>query len=206
MASLTPVWTDNVSVIPAQTVAFGNVVRGTLDLRLNYGAMLFVRRGRKGTAAPSTSIKVQIRRVIDNGGAGGLHPGAVIPLASSTTTGHATTVNVDSAAGQPVLNVASVTGFVAGDIVCLYDAAFARLEFARVSKVAASTLVMDAPLGFAHTAAQADNVTRIADVFAPVWLHGGALWEVVVDYGASTSGADYVAQALAQVYDSDTIA
>ena len=205
MGNLRPVWVDNVSVIAAQTVAFGNVVRGTLDLRLNYGAMLFVRLGRKGTAAPSTSIKVQIRRVINNGGAGGLHPGAVIPLASSTTTGHATTVNVDSAAGQPILNVASVTGFVAGDLVCLYDAAFARLEFARVSKVAASTLVMDAPLGFAHTAAQADNVTRIADVFAPVWLHGGALWEVIVDYGSPSSGADYVCQALAQVYESDTI-
>ena len=75
-----------------------------------------------------------------------------------------------------------------------------------MSKVVASTLVMDSPLGFAHTAAQADNVTRQADVFSPVWLHGGALWEAVIDYGAATSGADYVAQALAQVYDSDTIA
>ncbi len=205
MASLVPVWVDNVSVIPAQPIAFGNTVRGTLDLRLRYGGMLFVRLGRKGTTAPNVSIKAQVRRLVNNGGAGGAHPGAVVPLASSTTTGHATTVNVDSAAGQPVLNVASVTGFVAADLVCIYDAAFARLEFARVSKIAASTLVMDAPLGFAHTAALADNVTRIADVFAPVWLHGGALWEVVVDYGASTSGADYVCQALAQVYESDTI-
>ena len=206
MPGVTPVWTDNVAVIPAATIAFGNTVRGTIDLRTKFGAMLMVRLGRKGSTAPSASIKVQIRRILNNGAAGGLHPGAVVPLASSTLSGQATTVNVDSAAGQPVLNVASVTTFCAGDIVCIYDAAFARLEFARVSKVVASTLVMDAPLGFAHTAAQADNVTRVADVFSPVWLHGGALWEVVIDYGAATSGADYIGQALAQVYESDTIA
>src|SRR5688500_693386 len=143
MASVTPVWTDNVAVISASTVAFGNTLRGTVDLRAKFGAMLMVRLGRKGTAAPSTSIKVQIRRVLNNGGAGGAHPGAVVPLASGTTTGHATAVTGDSAAGQPVLNVASVTGFVAGDIVFNYDAALNRLEFARVSKIAASTLVMD---------------------------------------------------------------
>jgi len=205
MPSVTPVWTDNLAVIAPVTISAGNTARATLDLRAKFGAMLFIRLGRKGSAAPSVSIKVQIRRVVNNGAAGGAHPGAVVPLASGTTTGAATTVNADSAAGQPVLNVASVTGFVAGDIVCLYDAAFARLEFARVSKVVASTLVMDSPLGFARTAAQADNVTRQADVFAPVWLHGGALWEAVIDYGAATSGADYVAQALAQVYESDTI-
>ena len=206
MASLRPVWIDNVSVIAAQTVAFGSVVRATLDLRLNYGAMLFVRLGRKGTAAPSVAMKVQIRRMLNNGAAGGEHPGAVIPLSGTNSTGHATTVNADSAAGQHVLNVASVTGFLPSDLICIYDLTFARLEFARVSKVSGSTLVLDSPLGFTHTAAQADNVTRQADVFAPVWLHGGALWEVIVDYGFPSSGADYVCQAFAQVYDSDTIA
>ena len=182
MASVVPVWTDNVSVIPAQTVAFGNIVRGTLDLRQKFGAMLFVRLGRKGTAAPPVSIKVQIRRMLNNGAAGGQHPGASIPLSGTTSTGHATAVNADSAAGQSILNVASVTGFLPNENICIYDAALSRLEFARVSHVAGSTLVLDSPLGFAHTAAQADNVTRQADVFSPAWLHGGALWEVIVDY------------------------
>src|SRR5687767_2262754 len=111
MATVVPVWTDNVSVIAPVTIAFGNAARGTIDLRAKFGAMLMVRLGRKGSTAPSAAIKVQIRRVLDNGAAGGLHPGAVAPLASGTTSGAATTVNADSAAGQPVLNVASVTGF-----------------------------------------------------------------------------------------------
>ena len=49
-------------------------------------------------------------------------------------------------------------------------------------------------------------MTRIADVFPQIWLQGGSLWELVVDYGAASSGADYVIEAKAQTYDSDTIA
>ena len=206
MATATPVWTDNVSVIAAATLAAGSKTRGTIDLRAKFGAMLFLRLGRKGATAPASAIQAQIRRVLNNDGAGGIHPGAPIPLAGSTTTGQSTTVSADSASGQNVLNVASVTNFAAGDVICIYDSGFARLEFHRVSKVSGSTLVLDDNLGYSHTAAQADNVTRIADVFAPVWLNGGSLWEIVVDYGASATGSDYVVECRAQTYDSDTIA
>ena len=46
----------------------------------------------------------------------------------------------------------SVTGFLPSDVPFIYDAAFARLEFARISKFACFTLVMDSPLGFPRTA------------------------------------------------------
>ena len=206
MATATPNWTDNVSIIAASTLAAGNKTRGTLDLRSKFGAFLFVRLGRKGSTAPASAIQVQVRRVLNNDAAGGIHPASPVPLAGSVSTGQATTVNADSASGQSVLNVASVTNFAAGDVICIYDSGFTRLEFQRVSKVSGSTLVLDDNLGYTHTAAQADNVTRIADVFPPIWLHGGTLWEVVVDYGASGSGADYVVQVLGQTYDSDTVA
>ena len=205
MASAAPVWTDNASVITAATLAAGNKTRGTIDLRSKFGAFLFVRLGRKGATAPGSAIQVQVRRVLNNDAAGGIHPGAAIPLAGGTGTGQSTTVNADSNSGQNVLNVASVTNFAAGDIICLYDASFARLEFHRVSKVSGSTLVLDDNLGYTHTAAQADNVTRMADVFAPLWLHGGSLWEIVVDYGGTGTGSDYVVEAKAQTYDSDAI-
>ena len=131
MATATPVWTDIVSVIATATLAAGNKTRGTLDLRSKFGAMLFLRLGRKGATAPASSIQAQIRRVLNNDAAGGIHPGAPIPLAGSTSTGQATTVNSDSASGQNVLNVASVTNFAAGDLICIYDASFNRLEFHR---------------------------------------------------------------------------
>ena len=74
MATATPSWTDNVSVISATTLAAGSKTRGTLDLRSKFGAFLFVRLGRKGSTAPGSAIQVQVRRVLNNDGAGGIHP------------------------------------------------------------------------------------------------------------------------------------
>jgi len=205
MQLVTPIWSDGVAVIPATTLSFGNSLRGTLDLRAAFGGMLFVKIGRKGTAAPSSSIKVRVRRLLRNDAPGGAYPAVLQPLIGNVNAGQATTVNADSAAGQAVLHVASTVSFGVEDLLGIYDAAFTRLEFALVSKVIAGALVLDRPLGFAHLAVDADNVTKQADVFAPLQLHGGALWEVIVDYGAATSGADYVVESEAQKYDHDSI-
>jgi hypothetical protein len=51
MATVTPVWTDDVSVIAATTLAAGNKTRGTIDLRSKFGAFLFVRRRRFGRSS-----------------------------------------------------------------------------------------------------------------------------------------------------------
>ena len=110
MATATPNWTDNVSVIAAATLAAGNKTRGTIDLRSKFGAFLFVRMGRKGSTAPASAIQVQVRRVLNNDGAGGIHPASPVPLAGSVSTGQATTLNADSASGRSMLNVASVLG------------------------------------------------------------------------------------------------
>src|SRR5436305_15346721 len=115
MATATPNWTDNVSVIAAATLTAGNKTRGTIDLRSKFGAFLFVRLGRKGATAPGSAIQVQIRRVLNNDAAGGIHPGAAIPLASGTSTGQATTVKPGSARGPNGLKVGSVTNFPPGD-------------------------------------------------------------------------------------------
>src|SRR2546421_8152965 len=104
MATATPNWTDNVSVIAAATLASGTRTRGTIDLRSKFGAFLFVRLGRKGSTAPGSAIQVQIRRVLNNDGAGGIHPASASPLQSGTTTGQSTTVALDSSSGQNSLN------------------------------------------------------------------------------------------------------
>src|SRR5947207_341364 len=135
MATATPNWTDNVSVIAAATLAAGNKTRGTIDLRSKFGAFLFVRLGRKGSTAPASAIQVQVRRVLNNDGAGGIHPASPMPLAGSVSTGQATTVNADSASGQSVLNVASVTNFAAGHRRCLCDSSLTPLEVQPVSTV-----------------------------------------------------------------------
>ena len=83
MATATPNWTDNVSVIAAATLAAGNKARGTIDLRSKFGAFLFVRLGRKGSTAPGSAIQALARRVLNNDGAGGIHPASPMPLSGS---------------------------------------------------------------------------------------------------------------------------
>src|SRR5438874_7772562 len=121
MSNITAVWSDAISVIPATTIAPGTGwVRGTLDLRGKFGAVIYVMLGRKGATAPSSAIQVHIRRVPDNAAPGAGSPVSIFPLSSNTATGQATTVNADSAAGQRTLNVANTTGFSIGDSVCIY--------------------------------------------------------------------------------------
>lgn len=205
-STVTPTWTDNVSVIAATTVANTGTARGTIDLRSKAGAYITIWIGRKGTTAPGASILGLIRRVLNNGTATPGGTSTPVSFSSGTAAINQTTINADASAAATSIVVASGTGFVAGDQICIYDSGFTRLEFARVSRVSGTTLYLDAPILYAHTAAQADNVSRQADFFGPVWIAGGSLVEVVVDYGTTATGSDVVVLAKAQTYDSDSIA
>ena len=71
-----------------------------------------------------------------------------------------TTVDVNSAAGQKVLSVAATTGFVAGQSVVVNHEG-ARNEVHEIASVqAAVSLTMVDNLKYAHTLAQADEVSR----------------------------------------------
>lgn len=212
--TVTPVYTDNVSVVAAQVLARGSRARGTLDLRTKYGAWLFVKIGRGGTTALTNGVDVLVRRVLNNdvAAAGARHPGGIQLTMSAPTTAcnGNTTVAGTSAAGQNEVITASVANFAAGDLICVQDAGggVTRLEWARVSKTTISAgtgLTLDAPLHFAHTLAQGDTVRNKADALSPVWMDGGALWEVCFDYGDDAAGDSATVQALAQTMDSQTI-
>jgi len=208
----TPVYTDNVSVIAAATLARLGTARGTIDLRTKYGAWLFFKIGRGGTTALTNGIDILVRRVLNNDVAtpGGRHPAGVqLAMAAPTTACNGnTTVAATSAAGQNEILTAGVANFAAGDLICITDAAFTRLEWSRVSKltVAVGTgLTLSAPLQYTHTLAQADTVRNKADVLFPLWIDGGSLWEVIFDYGDDAAGDNAIVQVLAQSFDSQTI-
>lgn len=209
MPTITPGWTDNVNVVSAAVLALGSTARGTLDLRTKKGADLFIKIGRGGTTGLTNGVNVLIRPVLNNdtATAGGAHPGG-IDLLSSTVAAVGTTVSSDSAAGQAVLTVASGTGIVAGDLLCIQDSGggVTRLEWQRVSKISGGTVTLDRFLQFAHTAAQADTVRDQSDVFPPIPIRGGTLWEVIFDYGDDAAGESVTVQCKAQTYDSDTVA
>lgn len=200
----TPTWTDNVNVVAAAGLAYGAATRGTLDLRGKLGARLFLRVGMKGTTVPSNGVDALVRSVLNDDVAtpGGANPACLWPLKHNPTgTVGSTTVNSDSNSGQAALSVASSSNFAAGDVICVYDASYTRLEWHRVSKVAAGVLTLDRNLQYTHTAAQADAVTNKASCWE-VMVEGGSLLAVVFDYGDDTSGSDVLVQAKAQTFDS----
>ena len=201
----TPSFTDSVAVVAKQVLARGSTVRGTIDLTAKYGAWLHCGIGRGGTTALTNGVDVRIRRTIGSDGAGGRHPGDLTSLLSQTAAASSTMIGLDSSAGSATLNVASISGFAAGDILCIQDSGggVTRLEFARISKTSALVLTLDEPLTYSHTLAQLDTVRNKADVFAPIWLPGGALCSVVFDYGDDSAGESVTVFATAQTYNSD---
>jgi hypothetical protein len=147
------------------------------------------------------------------GGSAGtrINPGGNNVRASSIAAAGASTAvaTTNVAIGDTVINVTSGTGFAAGDVIKIEDGSggtFTRLEFARVSKVVTNALYLDAPVQFAHTTAQADTVVNGADVFAPIWLPGGSLWELIFDFGAAGSGGPLTVECVADVYTNDVSA
>lgn len=212
--TVTPTFTDNVSVVAAAVLAKGSTARGTVDLRLKFGAYLFLKIGRGGTTAITAAVRVQIRRMLNNGAAstvGGVHPGGIALLSSTEACNYNSTVNVNAGAGDVELKTVNITNAAVDDIICIQDAGggVTRLEWARISKLTVGSgtgVTLDSPLLFAHTSVQADTVRNKADAFAPIWLGGGSLWEVIFDYGSEASAESVTIQAMAQTYDSDSIA
>jgi hypothetical protein len=206
MSTTTPSFTDPTTVVADGTLAKGSISSGTLNLAAKFGAWLFLAIGKGGTTGLSNGCAVLVRRTLNAGGT--IHPCLPSRQQNTTTVNGNTTVNSTSNSGQNVLNVASVTNFAAGDVICIQDSGggVTRLEFARVSKVSGSTLVLDDNLQYTHTAAQADTVRNKADVFTPLWLAGGCTWEVIFDNGAETTADNITIRAQAQTYNSDTTA
>ena len=203
MPNTTPVVTDNLTVFAVQPLARGSSLSTTLAWATKFGGWLMIRIGRQDTTALGTGISVRINRTFNANAVG--HPASVAPLIGQTVAAAQTTVNSLSSSGQNLLNVASVTGFNAGDFITVKDGvgSYSRWEVGRVIKTAAGVLTLDRNLQFSHTSAQADKVTNAADIFPPIRVEGGCTLEVILDYGAAGSGSTTDAEVLAQSYDSD---
>lgn len=212
----TPVWTDAVVVIAPtlmKSVAGGTPirVRGTIDLRGKFGARLFCKLGRLATTVLANAINVYVRPVLNNGVVGSnlpfTHPTGSMFQSQVAVTVCPTVATTNRAAGDFLLTLSATTSIVAGDVVCISDSGgttFTRTEFKTVESVSSPTLTFTEGLDYAHTTAQADICSRLADVFSPVFLSGGSLWEVIFDYGQVATGGDVVVMAHAQTYDSNS--
>jgi hypothetical protein len=194
-----------------QVIAKGALARGTLDLTSEFGAWLMIAVGKGGTATFTAGAAVAIVPSIAQAGPSThIHANSNLSRNQNlaTVNGNTTCATSDSAAGSSTLNVASVTGFSAGDLICIQDAGggVTRLEFARISKTATGVLTLRNNLQYTHTAAGADTVRNQADVFPRIWVPGGDIIEVVIDYGAETNADSIVAEVIVTPYTQDTSA
>lgn len=203
-ATITPAFTDNVSVAAITTLARNATARATLDLRTKWGAWVHVLTGRGGTTALSAGIDILARRTQSNGGI--ITPAAVPQMRTDTTAAQSTTCTASGSpnnAGVTSLTVASTTSFAAGDLILVQDNASPTSvsEWLRVARVTSSTvLLLDTPTQQAHNNT-AHTVRNKAEAYA-FWLDGGALWEIIIDYGAQSTGDTLTYLILAQTLDS----
>ena len=212
MTAIAQSWTDSVVVIAPTKMSQGTgYCRATLDLRSKKGARLFLKLGRLQTTAIGTAIDIYVRPMLNAGSpttnVPATHPTAAYfqsQIAVTVCPTVATTANP----GDKTLVLSSGTSMAKGDTICITDSGgttFTRLEFKTVSKVATATLTLAEPLEYQHTSGQADIVSRLADVFAPLMLAGGSLYEIIFDYQVASSGGDVVVMAHAQTYDNDVV-
>jgi hypothetical protein len=201
MATTTPVWVES-TVQAVTTLSRNAAARFVSDQRTQWGAYLLVRLGRGGTAALTNGVDVVARRTAGNDAA--VYPAPLVALRSQTAAASGTTCAASgNPAGASSLTVASTTGFAAGDLVCVQDAATptAATEWARVARVTSATvLLLDGPTKSAHNST-AHTVRNKADSWA-VWLDGGAVWEFVVDYGDDSAGDAITYEIVCQVLQS----
>ena len=210
--SMTPGWTDAVSVVAITTLAKGAVSTTTFAAPSKFGAYLFVFLGRTGTTALDVAIKVRLRRLIlATPNIRNLQPEAsfdsdIAAAVSGVCAGSGNN------AGVTTLTLNAAKTFVAGTNGEIWLAVLdststptTASEWVRQSVATSTTAkLLDAATISAHNSTS-HNVADKANVFK-CYVEGGATYELVIDYGAATTGDTVVVQAVMQTLDSLAVA
>lgn len=197
--------TLNTTVLGITTIARGSQSRITsnLDLRTKYSGMLHVRFGRGGTAALSAGVDIYVEPLLNNGAR--IQPVLLFPYKTAITAAASTTCSASgNTSGQNVLNVASITGISAGDIILIQDNSTPTTasEWHRVSKTAAGVLTLCENLESAH-ANTGHTVRNQAEVLS--WqLPGNQSYALVIDYGSQSTGDTITVESMIETWDSVT--
>lgn len=206
-STVTPVWSDNVTVRARATLAKGITADvTTFSWATKWGGFVFIRIGRGGTTALTVGVSVLLRRTINAGAI--LNVGGGMPTLVSQTVAAVSQVcaAAGNGAGVTTLTLNAAQTYAAGDIVFINGTGGSgNSEWCRVAVplAAGTALILDAPTKFAHNNI-IDTVVNKADEWA-VWLEGGCTYELVFDYGASTTGEAVTIEAFAQTLDSVTV-
>lgn len=187
------------SVLSARSsLSSGGTKREVLDLIGMYGADLWVLIGRQSNGAFGSNAPIVVVRPTYSTDTKRV-PGDSYGRPTNNTTANQSTISSGGGAGSTAVTLASGTGFSANQIIAL-EVGTSSVEFARVSKVSGAVLTLDAPLIATH--ANSTVVTNFAEcVYIP--LPGNKQYEIIVDYGNSSSGPDLDIVMLVNKYTGD---
>lgn len=202
MPNISPNYTEGIVIIASTALnrtAVPAVVRGTWDLRAKYCGWLHAYIGRKGTAALQSPCRLMVRPALNN-------DAIRFPRAQNrnSSTVAATGIQVGSTAnaGNSQFSLPSSNGLAPGDILVI-EPGTATEEYGRIAQFASGSCFLDAPLKQGH------NMNFYIYNKADVWemrLDGGAVWEIIFDYGAATAGPDLTVAAFGRTYNYDVSA
>jgi hypothetical protein len=206
--TLSPSWSEPTQVLAPTLVGTGGVsARASINVQNKRGGYLFCRAMPTTSATPSAGINLVIRRILNGTPAGGAgtvdigHPNGII-LNAGTTANVATTLSATPSIPTNVVTLTSGTSFAAGQFVGLVNSVSSptAIDWARVSKIASTTLTLDRNLTNSAIAS-GWVISNNAFIPSPIWIDGTPgtdEWEVIWDNGAETTVA-YVVEVWAQI-------
>lgn len=216
MATLTPVWTDNVTVLAPYAVIKGEkyAVTTGLDLRTKFGGMLSFAIACGGSTAITTggSLNAKVYRTINNGGISPIY-GDVYAQIYQGTVGKVLINNASNyAAGVTSIAYDNATGtaFAVEATLCLTGLTTIPTssgalspaygcEWLNLSKGAATPCLFNIPTQYAHN----DNEFITWGQASTIWLEGGSAYNLVFDHMFDAAGEAMLCAAYIQTYDSN---
>ena len=212
--SLTPVWTDNVTVVAPYCLPNANYYRSTsgLDLRTKFGGVLHLSIASGGGTAltAGSALNAKVYRLLNNDGATPLGAYLYAQL-SQTTVGKALVNNAGNYASGVVsiaYDGATGTAFAAENTLCFWGVTAipgqgaigsGTTEWLNLSKGATTPILLNCPTKYAHN----DNEIITIGTSAQIWLEGGSTYAVVFDHLLDAAGEAMACAAYLQSYDSN---
>lgn len=214
----TPSWTDSATALIApQVLVKGSVTRATLDLTGKIGADLVCFVGRSFSTGLTGNFFIRIRRMFLNKTLS--QPAGIGYTGGNTSVCTTQKVGATTVASAVTSFVVNATAFTANDLLCFNAHTYTNTtgvgtgltqgqtlaaEFMRFATyVAASTSIyVDAPSLYVKAAGEI--ITNQAESIGPVWLEGGAQYEIIFDASSITAGDPLIITCYYQRYDSDS--
>ena len=217
---LTPVWTDNVTVLAPYAVIKGESYRTVmgLDLRTKFGGMLKINLACGGPTAITSGggLYAKLYRTLNNDGVN--HMNAALYFSGVQTAVGSALINN---AANYALGVSSIaydgaagTAFAAENQICLagvvtvptasgaiVPSTGGGTEWLNLSKGAATPCLFNTPTKYLHL----DNEFLTLGSAWDIWLQGGATYALVFDHLFDAAGEAMICAAYLQTYDSNLV-